>query len=115
MLSRLKWLELPNDIRFKIIQDFNVPRSGHAIVENQRVVSDGHTDEDLQHITIEKMQEFLKTKEDDFYKLLNRVVESYSAPINAIYEETPKQDEGPVSEPTIKGTRGRPKKSDSKG
>lgn len=84
-------------------------------MENQRVISDGYTDEDLQYLTIEKMQEFLKTKESDFYKLLNQVVESYTQPINAIYEETPKQDERPISEPAITRGRGRPKKSDSKG
>lgn len=125
MLSRLKWLELDYPTRAKIVELFQVPRSGHTLVENQTVQSDGHTDKDLEYITIEKMQKFTDSFETDFYQLFTKVIFKIQypdfKPSNANYVEetkTSEQNEGSIDSRGIEqsgGTktkrRGRPPKA----
>lgn len=64
---------------------FVVPQSEATLVVSNEVMSDGHTDKDLQAITAEKMQEYLGEKETDFYKL-------YDAAVERITKEIRKED-----------------------
>ena len=75
MLSKLKWLQTDIKVRQKMRMIFNVPQSEATFVVSNEVVSDGHTDKDLQEITVEKLQGFLEEKETDFYKLYDMAIE----------------------------------------
>ncbi len=67
-----QWLQIPMSQRMKIVKIFNLPRSGGTVVQDNTVITDGYTHEDLALITVEKLQEYLKEKEqDDLFALLN--------------------------------------------
>ncbi len=58
-LSNHTWVSLPNEVRHKIRIAFKIPRSSNTVVDDGKVLTDGTTDEDLKHLTTEKMQEYL--------------------------------------------------------
>ena len=67
-----QWLQIPMSQRMKIVKIFNLPRSGGTVVQDNTVLTDGYTHEDLALITVERLQEYLKEKEqDDLFALLN--------------------------------------------
>ena len=72
-----QWLSLQMPIRLRLKSIFNIPRSSGSEVVNTTVLSDGHTHGDLAVITVEKMQQYLSSDEQDFYKLLVQVVDSF--------------------------------------
>lgn len=69
-----QWLQLPWDIRLELAKIFNLKKSATSIVTSMGVQSDGHTPIDLAEITIEKLQDLTKSKSDDYFELLNKVV-----------------------------------------
>ncbi len=70
------WLALPMKTRIKLREIFAIPKSKGALVEGNVVKSDGTTHEDLQAITIEKMQNYADMQlETDFVQLFNACVE----------------------------------------
>ena len=73
-LSPAQWLTIPHVKRIKIAEVFGIPRSAGTIVEGGVVRSDGHTFDDLSHLSVENMQNFLGTKETDYMNLLNSVI-----------------------------------------
>lgn len=80
-LSVPEWLKLSADTRTKLAEIFQISKSKGAQIETmgeQSVVkSDGHTHEDLQAITVEKMQGYLGENFNgvqDFLMLFNTVV-----------------------------------------
>lgn len=75
MLSKLKWLQTDLKVRQRLCVDFAVPQSEATFVANNEVISDGHTDRDLQVITVEKLQAYTAMNEVDFYKLYDAAVE----------------------------------------
>lgn len=77
-LSPNQWLTLPLEVRHRIAETFKVPRSKGTTVVGNVVQSDGYTFEDLAKITVEGMQDFLKSDETDFMTLFNKVVEVLS-------------------------------------
>lgn len=80
-LNTVQWISLPSETRSKLVEVFNIPRSGNTEVEDQTVVTDGYTHRDLSTITIEKMQGFLlDTIEDDYFKLFHRVLDAIKPP-----------------------------------
>ncbi len=76
--------------RVKLREIFGVRRSQGSLVEGNIVKSDGTTYQDLQTITVPKMQEYLGSSETDFVTLFNDCV----AVINNLNKkvETPKPD-----------------------
>ena len=74
ILSLGSWVSLPNEVRWRIRNIFNIPRSGVSDVVDFRIVSDGTTHEDIKVLTAPKMQEYLGTKEQDFHRLFDLVV-----------------------------------------
>ncbi len=73
-LSVHEWLKLPMDIRQKLRENFNIPKSQGVLVEDNEVKSDGTTYKDLGSITVEKMQTHLEREDSDFVSLFNEVV-----------------------------------------
>jgi hypothetical protein len=73
-LSKFDWLKLPLLVRLRLRRDLEIPRSGGNILDGQRLVSDGHTDENLATITIEKLQAYLGSEDDSFETLWEATV-----------------------------------------
>lgn len=73
-ISLNTWVELPNPIRYKIREIFNIPRSSNTMVVDGMIESDGTTHEDIQHLTIEKMQKYLGDASEDLHVLFDKVV-----------------------------------------
>lgn len=76
------WLVLPMSVRIKLREFFNIPKSTGTLVEGNIVKSDGTTYQDLQAITVPKMQEYLGESYvniTDFVLLFNAVVEKIQA------------------------------------
>lgn len=75
-----QWLALTAEQRATLKVLFQVPRSSGTLVEDNRVVTDGHTHPDLAHITVEKLQAFTgKAKEQDFFKLFELTLKKIEA------------------------------------
>ena len=74
-----EWVKLPHETRVELAKQFNLKKSKGAQVEFIGGItvlqSDGYTHDDLRDITIEKMQDYLKSEETDFIKLFNACVE----------------------------------------
>lgn len=77
-----EWLQMPIEIRnlFKIT--FQIPRTGGAIVNNNRLESDGHTTQDLSVVSLKSLQEYLGTTEDHWDKLLQLTINKMEEPDN---------------------------------
>ncbi len=69
-----EWLRLPMTTRARLAEIFGIPRSKGTIVEDNEVVSDGYTIEDLQNITVQKMKVYLDSDLDEFVPLLDQVI-----------------------------------------
>lgn len=68
------WISLPSDVRMKIRQEFEIPRSGNVVVFDGKVETDGTTHEDFKALSVEKMQKYTGSDTEDFYKLFDLVV-----------------------------------------
>lgn len=62
------WMLVPKDIRVQIAKAFSLPRTGVSEIRDQEVISDGHSLDDLAHITWEKMEAYVGSKEP-FHRL----------------------------------------------
>lgn len=74
ILSTHTWVSLSSEQRNRIRKIFNIPRSGSTEVRDGEIITDGTTTADFQHLTIEKMQEYLKDTSTDFHKLFDSVL-----------------------------------------
>lgn len=113
MLSQTYWLTLSHDTRRKIAILLDIPRSGGTEVSDNRVISDGHTQLDLSIVTLDYLQNFMQSKEEDFYKLFKQLVERVEAPAEPIGEVPAETPEAPSEEeiPTPKRKKKPSKKS----
>lgn len=75
MLSKIEWLSLTIQQRTLLILQFNIPKSGFTHVQDGQIVSDGYTDQDLQNLTLAKLQEYLHTSDINFTELLKKTIE----------------------------------------
>lgn len=79
-LTTYDWLQLPQEVRSKLVQIFNIPRSGVGHVnytgKGAEIVSDGYTNTDLKSIGIASMQQYLNSNQDDFTSLFKAVLKS---------------------------------------
>lgn len=96
-LSKPQWLNLPIEVRVKLIEVFHLTRSGFTEVVDGRVTSDGYTHEDLAKITLEKLQEILDSDNDDYFALLEELIDSISSE-GEVEEETEEETEGAPTE-----------------
>ena len=122
LLAYNVWLALPAETRVKLIKMFSIPRSGEVIVRSGTIVNgniagemtqDGHSAKDLYAITIEKMQEILKTDDVDFYKMFNHIVENidwFSKPKEQNFDQTPRPEVDPKEKAKFHSLMSEPKK-----
>lgn len=92
------WLALPQDTRDKLSTIFGIPKTGSVNVETRAtpdgqgygsvVTRDGYTPDDLRALTIEKMQNILKTDETDFFAMFETVVDNINPILEGTYELT---------------------------
>lgn len=127
-LNTVQWISLPREVRLKLIEIFDIPRSSDTEVENNTVITDGYTHRDLATITVEKMQAYLlDTTEEDYFKLFHRVLgeiqiildaeEAKKNPpivINTNVEEITNETKETKQEQTTASKRVRTKSSDNK-
>jgi hypothetical protein len=103
-----EWLQLPVPIRNLFKATFQIPRSGGSNVIGDKIVSDGHTIDDLSRVSLKSLQEYLGTTETHWDKLLQLTINKMELPDNGNAEIT--TPESPRVEPPTVSRRGRPKK-----
>lgn len=74
-LNQTQWLALSMPVRMRLKEIFNIPRSQGTVVQDNVVLSDGHTHPDLARITIEAMKGFTGSSETEFFTLFEKVIE----------------------------------------
>lgn len=57
------WIDLPKQVRAKLVEVFGIERTGITEVRDQTVISDGFTNTDLQGITLDKMNQYIGSVE----------------------------------------------------
>ena len=74
IISIHTWLSLSDEVRYRIRSIFKIPRSSNTVVNDGKIETDGTTNEDFKHLTVEKMQTYLNDTSTDFYKLFDKTV-----------------------------------------
>ncbi len=74
ILSTHTWVSLPNEVRYKLRSLFQIPRSSNTVVDDGVIITDGTTNEDLQELTTDKMQDYVGSTSTDFHKLFDLTV-----------------------------------------
>jgi hypothetical protein len=108
LLNLHTWVSLPNDVRFRIRRDFQIPMSGSTIVSDGVIETDGTTPADISHLTIEKMQKYVDSTIDDFNKLFDLVVTKVMNDLSMSQVPTVQSIPAPIITPK---RRGRPVKN----
>ena len=81
MLNYHYWINLKADVREKVAQALNMPKSGGVEIVNNQLVSDGHTAKDLYAtITVENLQKHTGLKSKDIYELFEEFVKQIENP-----------------------------------
>lgn len=79
-LSIHDWMQLSLEVRAKLVEIFQIPRSstGHVDYQMGKSVqtSDGYTYQDLKCIGVTSMQQYLNSNEEDYAKLFEAVLEN---------------------------------------
>lgn len=70
-----QWVQLPDTVRRRIAELFDLEANGGAVVENGKLKHDRHTEKDLQGITLEKMQTLTQSESTNYFELFDRVLE----------------------------------------
>lgn len=109
-LTTFEWLQLPDNIKSLFKTTFEIPRTGGSMVIGNKVVSDGHTNEDLSRVSLDSLQKYLDTTDDHWDRLLQLTINKMENPnVNVSTtqdnEPAPRTVEGTVNKP------GRKKKS----
>ena len=73
-----QWLQIPLEIRAKLVEIFKIPRSSGTVVQDNTVLTDGYTHDDLAKLTVEILQQYTNSEEKEFFKLINLVIENLS-------------------------------------
>jgi hypothetical protein len=95
-LTKPQWLNIPLEMRIKLINIFKIPRSEATMTSggtNSVILSDGHSHKDLESITIDKMQVYLGSQLTDFYQLFDKVLEKLNEDNKFSVEEESKKVE----------------------
>lgn len=87
------WLAVRHETRLMISKLFNLPKSGFVEVSNNRVICDGHSQNDLKLLTIDKMQSYLNSDEEDIFALFDKLVYVLENAISVDLTQTIKKDE----------------------
>ncbi len=71
------WVQIPEPIRTKMREYFNVRHDTSTVVSGGRVQCDGSSEEALKAVTTEKLQELLKSDSTDYVKLVEQAIELF--------------------------------------
>lgn len=96
---------LPNDIREKLVEVFNIEASGPREVRDNELIRDGRTEQDLAVITLEKMNEYIGSSETSFERAWQvTCAKAYSElnPVTGVIGKLPEAEEAPVIEVKVK-------------
>lgn len=94
LLAYHTWISLPRETRIKLVQLFEIPRTGEVIVRTittkngnpiGEVQQDGHAPVDLYAITLQKLQQFTGSRSDNFDALFEEVVANIDAILDGSY------------------------------
>jgi len=66
MINVKQWMDLPLEVRAKIIKDFKLERTGKAGIANNKIVSDGYTQNDISKINLLNLQKVLDSADENF-------------------------------------------------
>jgi hypothetical protein len=108
-LTPFEWLQMPVEVRSLFIKWFKIPRTGGAIVQGDKVLSDGHNIEDLSVVSLASLQAFLHTDETHWDNLLQLTINKMENYIDG--ELVSDKVDGPFTPAVSK--RGRPKKTEA--
>ena len=110
-LTPFEWLQMPVEVRSLFIKWFKIPRTGGAIVQGDKVLSDGHTIEDLSVVSLASLQAFLHTDETHWDNLLQFTINKMENYIDGELEaaSVATENSGPFTPAVSK--RGRPPKA----
>ncbi|KUK99143.1 MAG: hypothetical protein XE08_0220 [Parcubacteria bacterium 32_520] len=114
------WVNLNWKIRTKLAIDLNVPKSSDVVLIDNKVLSDGRTQQDLNNsITVETLQEYTKSNNDDIFELFQKAVEKAEYEIyleeNPNLKEKVKEDEDNKNKINEKPNTGNTKTSTNRG
>lgn len=107
---------LSQPVRTRLAELFNLIPTGESVVHVGQMIggniagvakSDGFTPHDLQAVTTQRLQEVLKSKDTDFYKLFNALVEKLDD-ITELPPPEPIKIQVPVTEDNPSGFVQRP-------
>lgn len=73
-ISLNTWVALPNEVRYRMRDIFNIPRSTNTMVIDGTIESDGTTHEDIQALTVEKMQKYAGSDSQNLHELFDITV-----------------------------------------
>lgn len=66
MINVKQWMDLPLEVRAKIIKDFNLVKTGKAGIANNKIVSDGYTQNDILKVSLQNLQSLMDSSEENF-------------------------------------------------
>lgn len=112
LLSQSVWLSLPLETRAKLAKLFDFPEKGSVQTmygpNGPVVISDGYNYGHLKLISLDKMQEMLGSKSENFYEVFNATV----AAIDDLLNPQEVIEEITITETiTVPKKRGRPSKT----
>ena len=75
-ITKNEWLELPQSARVLLSIALGLKRKEAHVMVNGRLMSDGHTPEELMTVDVKRLQKYLKNnKEDDITILLKQAAD----------------------------------------
>lgn len=89
MINQFSWVQLPQEVRVRIASRLCIPRSEPVHIHGGRVMSDGHSSQDLATVSLEKLKEVTKSKLENFDRIFDILVKQ-------VQEEIEKEKPKPV-------------------
>lgn len=75
-ISTASWMDLSWQVRTQLVKDLNIPKSKDVVLQDNVVLTDGRTQNDInQAITIKSLQEYTTSNSDDIFELFGKAVE----------------------------------------
>lgn len=106
ILAYMVWLSYTAETKKKLIRLFDIPRTGEVVVhvgemQNGNISGvakqDGHNPQDLQAITVEKLQALIGTEDTDFYHMVQHVLDN----LDDLYYERLPEDKPETAPETV--------------
>lgn len=85
---------MSKELRYKIAELFNIPRTGAMEVMDGRITQDYYSPTDVASLTTEKMNEWTGVKTNDVYMALEAVVNKLNGNTQTKEEPRPEAEQG---------------------